>query len=147
MAQLLRDGTANNRSIVVVVGSSLVGTEYVIVARCPIPFSFDIGKMAPSGNLGGKILEGIFKPNEICLVSLAEEEKKESRSQEGTGGRDIKMETLREKFREKLERAKMLRKKLGDPIALGRSIIEIPEDEADKTLDEIKGFKYVSKKA
>jgi len=56
------------------------------------------------------------------------------------------MKTLREKLREKLERSKMLRKKLGDPIALGRSIIEIPEDKADQYMDEVKGFKYISKK-
>ena len=56
------------------------------------------------------------------------------------------MEILKKRFKEKLKQAKKLREKFGDPIALGRSIIEIPEDKANDVLSEYKGYKYVSKK-
>jgi hypothetical protein len=59
----------------------------------------------------------------------------------------VKMTALKKRYKEKLEQAKELRKKLGDPIALGRTIIEIPEDKANEVLSEHKGYKYVSKKS
>lgn len=60
---------------------------------------------------------------------------------------ESKMSTLKKRFKQKLEHAKRLREKLGDPIALGRSIIEISEDKANDVLSEHKGYKYVSKKS
>lgn len=57
------------------------------------------------------------------------------------------MATLKKRFKQKLGQAKILREKVGDPIALGRSIIEIPEDKADEILSQHKGYKYVSKKS
>ena len=56
------------------------------------------------------------------------------------------MSTLKRRFKDKLEQAKRLREKVGDPVALGRSIIEISEEEADRKLSNFKGYKYVSKK-
>lgn len=49
---------------------------------------------------------------------------------------------LKERFKEKLEKAKELRREFGDPITLAKGIIEISEDK----LDEFNGFKYVNKK-
>jgi hypothetical protein len=60
--------------------------------------------------------------------------------------RGTKMAALKKRYKEKLEQAKKLRKKFGDPIALGKSLIEISEDEADQKLSTFKGYKYVSKK-
>lgn len=59
---------------------------------------------------------------------------------------ETKMVALKKRFKEKLDVAKKLREKVGGPIALGNSIIEIPEDEADKKLSNFKGYRYVSKK-
>ena len=59
---------------------------------------------------------------------------------------ESEMSTLKKRFKEKVERAKKLREKVGDPIVLGRSIIEIPEEEADRKLGNFKGYKYVTKK-
>lgn len=47
---------------------------------------------------------------------------------------------LKKRYKLKLKEAKKLREKIGDPIAFGRSIIEIPEDQV---LKEYKGYKYV----
>lgn len=62
------------------------------------------------------------------------------------GVEESNMSALKKRFKEKLKEAKRLRGN-EDPIALGRSIIEIPEDKAEKTLSEYKGYKYVSKKS
>lgn len=60
---------------------------------------------------------------------------------------ESKMSTLKKRFKQKLDLAKKLREKVGDSVALGRSIIEIPEDKANDVLSEHKGYKYVSKKS
>jgi hypothetical protein len=60
---------------------------------------------------------------------------------------ESKMSTLKKRFKQKLEQAKRIREKVGDPVALGRSIVEIPEDKANEVLSEHKGYKYVSKKS
>jgi hypothetical protein len=62
-------------------------------------------------------------------------------------GEEPKMSMLKKRFREKVEKAKRLREEIGDPIALGRSIIEIPEEKSDQLISQHKGYKYVSKKS
>ncbi|MGA2464623.1 MAG: hypothetical protein ABSH06_09755 [Thermodesulfobacteriota bacterium] len=63
------------------------------------------------------------------------------------GVEESNMSALKKRFKEKLKEAKKLREKVGDPIALGKSLIEISEDEADQKLSTFKGYKYVSKKS
>ncbi len=134
MTQLIRAGTANNLSAVV--GFPLSSEKYTAVACCPTN--------------GGEVVETqriIFEQNEGGSFFLTGEEETNFSTQEDQKRQGIKMAALKEKFKLKLEQAKKLREKIGDPITLGRSIIEIPEDKAEQKLDEVKGFKYVSKKA
>lgn len=145
MNELLRGGAANNLSATV--GFALGSEKYADVACCPpLPVSFHVLTEATNGNRVVLTHGIILRQNEGGICILTAEGRTDSSSQEDQKRKDIKMKALKEKFKEKLEGAKKLREKLGDPIALGRSIIEIPEDKADQKLDEVKGFKYVSKK-
>lgn len=60
---------------------------------------------------------------------------------------ESKMSMLKKRFKQKLEQAKRIKEKVGDPIALGKSLIEFSENEADQKLSTFKGYKYVSKKS
>lgn len=55
--------------------------------------------------------------------------------------------TLRERFQKKLAAAKKRKEEKGDPIARASALIDVPEERADKVLDEHKGYRFVSKKA